>query len=400
MALFHYLATDVQNKQVNGDLQAKDITEAKLKLRQRGLYITSIRPESDFFKKFGFSRVKNFDLAVFSHQFAVMIASGIPIIKCLRALAQETTNKHFRLILDKISADIENGISLSAALAKHPMVFSDFFTNLIKSGEAAGMLPTVLTRLARHLEKEEDLRRKVASSFAYPLVVGVIACGVVVFLLIAIVPVFRKVYKSLHVELPMPTLVLIWLSNFILKFWWLVLIGVVVGFYALQVARRNQTSRFFMDQVKLKLPLFGPLNRKVAISRFVRTLSTMIASGLSISASLAIARDVVGNAVVVHSIDALRKDIIQGKHIAEALKAQEFFPPIVVQMIATGEESGQLNTMLDKCADFLDESVDMVIKSLIVKLEPALTFLLALLVGFIAMAIYLPMFDLIRQVSR
>ncbi|MFH0877018.1 MAG: type II secretion system F family protein [Candidatus Omnitrophota bacterium] len=399
MPLFRYLATDFQNKQVRGDLQAKDINEAKLKLKQSNLFIVAIRKEQEFLKFFGPRRVRNMDLAVFSHQFAVLVASGIPVIKAFRALAQETGNKYFRSVLEKLKADVENGASLGVAMARYPQVFSVFFINLVKSGEAAGMLPTVLSRLASHLEKTEELRRKVRGSFAYPAVVGVIACAVIVFLLIYIVPVFQSVYKTLRVQLPLPTQTLILASNVLVGFWWLLAILIGAGIVGLRLASRNREIVFFVDQIKLRLPLFGSLNRKVAVSRFVRTLSTMVGSGLPLSNALGIARDVVGNQVVIRSIDVMRSEIIQGKNMAEALRAQDFFPPMVVQMIAAGEESGQLTNMLDKCADFLDESVDAMIKGLIVVLEPALTFILAGLVGFIALAIYLPMFDLIRQAS-
>lgn len=400
MAQFVYQAIDTQNKHVKGNLEAQDISQAKTRLRQSGLYITAIRKESSWREQFGLESVKNLDLAVFSHQFSVMISSGIPLIRSLQALSEETTNRRFRNIIDKIRFDVENGASLSSALSKHNKIFSNFFISLIKSGEAAGIMPLVLHRLADHLEKEEDLRRKVKASFAYPSIVAVTAFGVVSFLLIFIVPVFRKVYKTLRIELPGPTTALIVLSNIFIKFWWLVLVLIAMVYFFLRVAKGHARFGLYIDRFKLKLPIFGPLNRKVALSRFVRTLSTMVASGLTLSTSLIIVKDVVSNKVVGNSVEAITKDINQGRQLSDALKAQSFFPPIVVQMISVGEESGNLTAMLDKCADFLDENIDTLIKSLVVKLEPILTFSLAVLVGFIALAIYLPMFDLIHQINR
>lgn len=400
MAHFSYLAQDNQNKQVKGVLEAKNVQEAKSKIRSLGLYLISVRKESGIIDGLGVGKVKNMDLAIFSHQFSVMISSGIPLIRALKALAEESNNKKFRSIINKISFDVENGISLSDAFGRHPKIFSNFFINLIKTGEVAGILPNVLTRLARYLEKEEDLRRKVLSSFAYPVIVGVVAIGVVAFLLIFIVPIFLAVYKTLRIDLPGPTLTLIFLSNAVIKFWWLILILVGVIFYIFKVLGRNEQVGLILDNFKLRIPLFGQLTRKVAVSRFVRTLSTMISSGLPLNSSLSIVKEVVENRVICDNIESMQKDINQGKFLSESLKKQDVFPPIVVQMLSAGEESGNLTSMLDKCADFLDEDIETLIKSLVVKLEPTLTFFLAALIGFIALAIYLPMFDLIRQIGR
>jgi len=400
MAHFIYLAQDSHNNQIKADLEAKDISEAKAKLRGMDLYIIWIKPENRILEKFSLGRVKNLDLAIFSHQFSVMISSGIPLIRALNALADETTNKKFRAIINKIKSDVDGGVSLSNALLKHPKVFSNFFISLIKTGEVAGILPAVLNKLAIYLEKQEDLRRKVRSSFAYPVIVTFVAIAVVIFLLIFIVPVFRSVYKTMKITLPVPTLVLIALSDIVKKFWWLLILSAGLLYYGLMRLGQKKTVGLKIDQFKLKLPLFGPLNQKVAVSRFVRTLSTLIASGIPLSQSLNIVREIVDNKLIANTIELVQKDINQGKALAEALKAQHIFPPLVVQMIAAGEESGKLEMLLDKCADFLDEDIDALIKSLVVKLEPTLTFFLAILVGFIALAIYLPMFDLIKQISR
>jgi len=400
MERFNYLATNNQNRQVKGDLEANDLLEAQTKLRQMGLYIIRVNKEGNLKEKFNFSPIKNADLAVFCHQFSVLISSGIPLVRSLKALAQEAPNKKFRSVIDRVRMDVENGASLSLALGKYPKVFSEFFISLIKSAEAAGILPDVLSRLAKYLEKEEDLKRKVSASFAYPVVVGVIALGVVSFLLIFIVPVFSKVYKSLRIGLPGPTVALIALSNIFIKFWWAVLILAGLIFYVFKTAEKKPEFSLILDRIKLNIPLFGQLNRKVAVSRFVSTLAAMIGSGLTLGTSLLITKNIVGNKAVASAVEAIRSDINQGGNISSSLKTHEFFPPIVVQMISVGEESGNLRVMLEKCAGFLDEEIDAFVKQLIVKLEPALTILLAGLVGFIALAIYLPMFDLIRNVSK
>jgi type IV pilus assembly protein PilC len=400
MQYFNYLAQDNQGKQTRGSLQAKDMLEAKTKLRQLGFYIIWVRRENYLLEGLLFGRVKSMDLAIFSHQFAVMISSGIPLIRALKALGEEANNKKLGNIINKIRQDVENGTSLSEAFARHPKVFSNFFISLIKAGEAAGVLPTVLNRLANYFEKEEDLRRKVKSSFAYPIIVSIAATGVVIFLLIFIVPVFRSVYKTLRIDLPGPTLTLIILSNLVVKFWWAILLVAVAVYCSFLISKQNKKLSFALDRLKLRIPVFGQLNRKVAISRFVRTLSTLTGSGLTLNPSLTIVKDVVNNLVIGHAIESVQRNINQGKQISDALREEAFFPPIVLQMIAVGEESGNLNTLLDKCADFLDDDIDVLVKSLVVKLEPTLTLFLAVLVGFIAVAIYLPMFDLLRQITR
>ncbi len=399
MPNFTYLATDSKNKVLKGILEAADISEVKQKLKQKGLLVVRIKKAGLSLGEITFERISGQDLAVFSHQFSVMISSGIPLIRALRAISEEAVNKKLRSVIDKIRFDVENGASLSAAFSKHPKVFSNFFVSLIKSGEASGTLPHVLDRVAGHLEKEEELKRKIASSFAYPAIVAFVALGVVTFLLIFIVPIFAKVYKTLRIDLPGPTLLLVTLSNFFVKFWWLILLLIGLLVYIYIMTRRNAKLGFFWDAWKLKLPVFGQISSKVAVSRFVHNLSTMLGSGVTLSQSLVITKEVVGNRVVANIMDSVYNDINKGMHLSEYLKARKFFPPTVVQMISAGEESGHLGKMMDKCAEFLDENIDALIKSLIVKIEPMLTFLLAAVVGFIALSIYLPMFDLIKHIS-
>lgn len=400
MERFNYLAADDQGKQIKGAVEANDLLDAQTKLRHSGLYIIRVSKENNLKGKFYFSRIKNPDLSIFCHQFSVLVSSGVPLVRSLKALAQETPNIKFRYIINQVRQDVENGSSLSGALYKYPDVFSNFFVSLIKGAETAGILPEILSKLADYLEKEEDLRRKVSASFAYPIVVGFVAFGSVSFLLIFVVPVFVKVYKSLKLGLPGPTVALIILSDIFIKFWWLILLVIASVFYIFKLAEKKESVGLILDRVKLKIPLFGRLNRKVAVSRFVRLLSTLIGSGVTLGASLEIVKNIVGNKAIASEVGLIHHDIIQGSTISHSLKMREFFPPIVAQMVSVGEESGNLKIMLEKCADFLDEEIDTFVKQLIVKLEPILTLFLAALVSFIALAIYLPMFDLVRNISR
>lgn len=347
-----------------------------------------------------FSKVNKVDLAIFTHQFSAMIEAGLPLSKCLLVLSNETENQALKKVTIQIIYDIKSGTSLSDAFLKHPQVFSNFFINMVKSGEVAGILPAVLKRLSVHLEKEEDLRQKVSSAFAYPAVVGFVALGVIIFLLVFIVPVFGNVYKSLKLSLPMPTQLLIIASNFMVKYAWLLVILGGAVFYICARLMRNQKAGFLWDHFKFFMPVFGRLNRKVATARFARTLSSMISGGVPLIRSLDISQEAVNNRAAFRVIRALKNSASQGRTLGEVLQKQNIFPPLAVQMITTGEESGTLDAMLNKVADFLDDEIDHNIKRLVTRLEPALTFLLAALVGYIAISIYLPMFDILRSISR
>jgi type IV pilus assembly protein PilC len=403
MPKYRYIAKDSQGKEFRGVVESKDKDEAVLKLNQLGLYIIFLE-ESTFIRKFKLPfparGIKKIDLALFTRQFSAMISAGLPLVKCLRVLSQEIENPALKSAIDKIIFDIQNGLSLSSALAKHPRIFANFFVSMVKSGETAGILPGVLKRIAVHLEKEVDLRQKIASAFAYPTVVLFVATGVVSFLLIFIVPVFEKVYKGLKLDLPFPTLFLIYLSKFMIKYWWLLLVIIAAVIYGFKrIKEKNKRASFLLDYSKFWMPIFGKLNRKIATSRFSRSLAAMLSSGVTLGRSLEVTEEALDNQVSSLLIRALQKNISQGRTLTEVLQKQRLFSPLAVQMIATGEESGTLGEMLSRTADFLDEEIDYTIKRLITRLEPLLTLILAILVGYIALAIYLPMFDIMRSVS-
>ncbi len=336
---------------------------------------------------------------MFTHQFAAMIDAGLPLTKSLSVILNEVENIKLKQVLARIIYDIKSGVSLSDAFAKHPKIFSYFFINMIKSGEAAGILPSVLKRLAQHLDKEQELRQKVSSAFAYPVVVSFVAAAVVFFLLIFIIPVFKNVYKSLRISLPLPTLFLINMSSFMVKYWWILLLLLVASFFIFKKISKRKKVIFFIDHFKLFMPVFGKINRKIATARFTRTLASMIAGGVPLIVSLDVSKEAVNNRVALAVIRALKNNVSKGGRLSEILEKQNIFPPLAVQMISTGEESGTLDKMLNKTADFLDEEIDVNLRRLVIKLEPSLTFFLAALVGYIAISIYLPMFDIIRGLS-
>ena len=403
MAKYSYIAKDSRGKEFRGIIESGDKEEAKLKLNQLGLYdifLQDLAKARRFKFSLAFLNFQKTDLALFAHQFSAMISAGLPLVKCLSVLSRDNEDLKFKAILEQVIFDIQNGLSLSSALAKNPKIFSNFFVSLVKSGETAGILPQVLKRIALHLEKESDLKHKVASALSYPVIVGIVAIAVVGFLMVFIIPVFKKVYDGLRVTLPLPTLFLIYISNFMVKYWWVLLLAAIAVFYGFKKLRaKNPRFGFLWDYFKLWIPLFGKLNRKIYTTRFIRTLSAMLSSGVTLGRSLEISDEVLDNRVSSSVIRALQRNINQGKSLTEVLEKQKLFSPLAVQMIATGEQSGTLEEMLNKTADFLDEDIDHAIKRMMVRLEPALTFATAVLVGYIALAIYLPMFDIFRNLG-
>jgi len=348
---------------------------------------------------FGAKKVALGDLVVFIRQFSTLISAGISIIKCLSALEKQTENVVLKKAVAGIRIDIENGASLSEAMEKYPALFSEFFIALIKAAEAAGILDKVLLRLADHLEKQDNLRRTVRNAFSYPVVVGVLSILVVGFLVIVIVPVFSDIYRRLGVTLPLPTLILVAISDFVKGFWWVILIAAAAGIVGLKQAVKNTIVRKMWDNVKLKMPVFGRLIRLSSTARFIRTFGDMISSGIIIQESLKVADKVADNKAVSEIVEEMSNNVQSGKLISVALKDQNIFPPSTVQMIASGEESGALDYMLEKSADALERDVDDIVKRLVVKIEPIMTFFMAILVGFIAIALYLPIFDVITQMT-
>lgn len=403
MPKYRYIAKDSQAKEFRSIVEAKDKNEAKVKLNQLGLYNVFLE-EIALARKFRLPiparGIKKIDLALFTHQFSAMISAGLPLVKCLSVLSQEIENPNLKSAIDKVIFDIQSGLSLSLALSKHPRIFSNFFVSMVKSGETAGILPEVLKRVAQHLEKEVDLRQKITSAFTYPTIVLFVAGGVVTFLLIFIVPVFQNVYRGLRLNLPLPTLFLIHLSNFMVKYWWLLLVLIVASIFGFKrIKEKNKRASFLLDYFRFWMPIFGKLNRKITTARFSRNLAAMLASGVTLGRSLEVTEEALGNQVSTTLIRALQRNISQGRTLTEVLEKQRLFSPLAVQMIATGEESGTLEQMLNKTADFLDDEIDHIIKRLVTRLEPLLTFVLAVIVGYIALSIYLPMFDIIGRIG-
>ena len=373
---------DAESKaSVNSVLRRQRIIPIKIKSKPKKIIL---------FKQ----KVKTKELVIFVRQFATMINAGLPLVQCLEILGIQQENAEFKRILITIRQDVEGGSTFADALKKHPQVFDVLFVNLVAAGELGGVLDVILNRLALHMEKAEAIKGKVKSAMVYPIIVVCVAVTVVAVLMIFVIPTFSEMFLSFGGTLPAPTLIVIGMSNFFRGYWW-VMACIIVGFLAaFKYASKVPKIRYQMDRIILKLPLFGPLLRKVAVAKFSRTLSTMISSGVPIMDGLEITSKSSGNMVIEEGIKNVRQAISEGKPMAEPLEATGLFPGMVVQMVSVGEATGALDNMLSKIADFYDEEVDAAVSALTASLEPLLMVFLGGTIGFLVVAMYLPIFKM------
>ncbi len=384
----------------SGVLNADSKEAATEILRRQRIEAPSIKEKGKeiAFPKFG-GGVPPQLVAIFTRQFSVMIDAGLPLVQCLEILAGQQENKTFKRALIQIRQDVESGSNLADSMRKHPKIFNDLFTNMVAAGEAGGILDTILQRLAQYIEKSVKLNSQVKSAMIYPVAVISIACIVVAVILWKVIPVFAALFKGLGAELPMPTQIVIWLSNFIADYWWLIGIVIVGTIYSLRRYHETYKGKRVLDGIILKMPILGLLMRKIAVARFCRTLSTLTASGVPILDGLQITARTAGNAIIEDAIMATRKSVEEGKTISEPLADTDVFPSMVVQMIAVGEQTGALDTMLSKIADFYEDEVDTAVAGLMKLLEPVLIAFLGVAIGGIVIAMYMPMFTLIGQIG-
>lgn len=369
-------------------------------LRRQQIVVTAVKEKGKelAFPKFG-GKVPPKDVAIFTRQFSVMIDAGLPLVQCLEILGSQQENKTFKRGLLQIRQDVESGSSLADAMRKHPKIFNDLYTNMVAAGEAGGILDTILQRLATYIEKSVKLTGQVKAAMIYPVAVISIAVIVVTIILWKVIPVFAALFKGLGAELPMPTVIVIALSNFIADFWWLIGLVLVFGFFFLRQYHKTARGKRVIDGLVLKMPVLGMLMRKIAVARFCRTLATLTASGVPILDGLQITARTAGNSIVEDAIMATRKSVEEGKTISEPLADTDVFPSMVVQMIAVGEQTGALDAMLSKIADFYEEEVDTAVAGLMKLLEPVLIAFLGVAIGGIVIAMYMPMFTLIGQIQ-
>jgi type IV pilus assembly protein PilC len=400
MPTFEWKGT-ARNGQTQTGVLVADSKDAVINMmRRQQIVVTAVKEKGKeiALPKWG-GGVPSQSIAIFTRQFSVMIDAGLPLVQCLEILGNQQDHKVFKRTLIQIRQDVESGSNLADAMRKHPKVFNDLYTNMVAAGEAGGILDTILQRLATYIEKSVKLNAQVKSAMIYPVAVISIACIVVAVILWKVIPVFAALFESLGAELPLPTRVVIALSNFIADFWWL--IGIVGVSLVVAIRKYHQTykGKRVLDGILLKMPVLGLLLRKIAVARFCRTLATLTSSGVPILDGLQITARTAGNSIVEDAIMATRKSVEEGKTISEPLGDTEVFPPMVVQMIAVGEQTGALDTMLSKIADFYEEEVDTAVAGLMKLLEPVLIAFLGVAIGGIVIAMYMPMFTLISQIG-
>jgi type IV pilus assembly protein PilC len=343
--------------------------------------------------------IKMRDIVIFTRQFSTMINSGLPLVQALDILAKQSENKTLQDVTRQVVFDVESGNTVADALRKHPKAFSDLYVNMVAAGEAGGILDTILMRLATFMEKNDALIRKVKGAMIYPAVIATVAAGAIIILLIFVIPIFQDMFADVGVDLPMPTRIVIWLSAFLQSRWWLV--AAIIFGLQFMVRRYYTTSngKLQIDKLMLKTPVLGDVLRKSAVSRFTRTLGTLISSGVSILDGLEITARTAGNRVVQDAIMASRASIAGGDTISAPLQRSNVFPPMVISMIAVGEQTGGLDEMLTKIADFYDEEVDAAVSGMLALMEPMMIVFLGTVVGGMIVAMYLPIFEMINTVQ-
>jgi type IV pilus assembly protein PilC len=401
MPVYVYRGTNRTGGAVSGEQSASNKAELINLLRRQQIKVSKLSEKGKEFNLPTFKQGVNAkDLAVFTRQFSVMIDAGLPLVQCLEILAGQQENKTFESVLTTTRASVEGGSTLSAAMRQHDKVFDALYVNLVEAGEAGGILDTILQRLANYIEKNVKLKRAVKSALVYPVAVLGVAAGVITLLLWKVVPIFATLFLGLGVDLPLPTRIVIALSNFVGSIFGLLILVVIVGLViGLKVWHGTPQGRFILDGVLLKLPLVGILLRKIAVARFTRTLGTLISSGVPILEGLDITARTAGNAVIEKALGQVRKALEQGKNLADPLKETNVFPGMVTQMIGVGEQTGAMDAMLQKIADFYEEEVDAAVKDLLAALEPAMIVFLGVVVGGIVISMYLPLFSLIGKLA-
>jgi type IV pilus assembly protein PilC len=405
MPFYQYVARSPQGKTVTGSTDASTQSAVVKMLRDQGLIPTTIQQtgagaQAAAKKKGRRGRVKLDDLVIFSRQMATMIRAGLPLIEVIDILAEQVEKKVFRDILRTIERDIEGGSSLTEAIQKHPKVFSAFFVSMVKAGEASGMLDTILDQVAIYLEKLVSIQRKIKSAIMYPSVVSTVALLITTFLLVKIVPVFESIFQDLGGQLPLPTRITIALSKMIKENWFVVALIIGGSCIGLWQWGKTKTRRAKIDAFKLKIPIFGPLILKAAIAKFTRTLGTLIRAGVNILYALEIVAKTSGNAVIEEALYRTRTSIQGGESITKPLVESQVFPPMVTRMIDVGERTGALESMLTKIADFYEDQVNASVAGLTSMIEPLLIVFLGVVVGFIVISMFMPLFKMVEMVSH
>ena len=401
MAVFVFSGRTRGGQTVSGEMEAANREAVVARLRSQQVIATAVRgkPKDITIPGLG-AKVTEKDIVVFTRQFATMIDAGLPLVQCLEILASQQDNKFFKKTLTDIRQSVEGGSTFAAALKQHPKVFSSLYANMVEAGEAGGILDTILNRLAQYMEKAMALKKKVKSAMIYPSTIITVAVAVVIFLLVFVIPTFKAMFEGFGAALPLPTQIVLELSRIVINYFWVGVGAVVAAIVGVRWWYGTSAGRTTIDRLLLRVPIIGILLRKVAVAKFTRTLGTLISSGVAILDGLDITARTAGNRVVEVAVLRTRASIAEGKTIAEPLRQSGVFPPMVVQMIAVGEQTGALDAMLGKIADFYDEEVDTAVANLTSLLEPMLMVFLGIVIGGVVIAMYLPIFKLVTVVGK
>jgi type IV pilus assembly protein PilC len=401
MPVYVYQGTNRAGTKVAGERAASNKAEMSSLLRREQINVNKLQEKGKEFSlpTFG-AGVSTKELAIFTRQFSVMIDAGLPLVQCLEILANQQENKIFKQVLTSVRGSVEGGQTLSSSMRAHPKIFDDLYVNMVEAGETGGILDTILQRLSAYIEKNVKLKRAVKSAMVYPVAVLLVAVGVIILLLWKVVPIFTQLFMSMDVSLPLATKTVIMLSNMVGSIYgFLVLVAFAGIALSLKIWYGTEQGRMAIDTTLLKLPILGVILRKIAVARFTRTLGTLISSGVPILEGLDITARTAGNAVIERAILHVRKNVEAGRTIVDPLRETEVFPGMVSQMIGVGEQTGAMDAMLQKIADFYEDEVDAAVKDLLAAMEPAMIVVLGLVVGGIVISMYLPLFELIGKLS-
>ena len=394
---FAYKARESGGKTLEGMVEAPDQKAAIARLRERKLIVIEVTQKAVKKKK---GKVRNNDIVIFSRQLSTLVSSGVPIVQGLNILEEQAENPAFKTVVGALRLDIESGLSIADAMKKHPVVFTELYVSMIRAGEVGGILDTILERLSSYLESSEALKAKVKSALMYPMVVSIVAALITVFLIMFVIPIFKNIFSSFGGNLPFITRMIISLSDFLRH--QAIILGLILGgiYWAVRKYIKTEKGQERVDDLSLKLPVFGILLKKVAIAKFTRTLGTLIKSGVPILQGLETVAKTSGNKIIEKAINSSRNSIKEGGRMSEPLKKANIFPPMVIQMISVGEETGGLDNMLNKIADFYDQEVDTAVKGLTSMIEPLIMVVLGAVIGTIVIAMFMPMFSLGDLVSN
>ncbi len=401
MATYLYKAITESGELTRGKMKATSRDVALMKIKDLKLYPIEVKQDSVLTKDINItSPVKSKDLTIFCSQFAAILGAGIPVLESLYMLREQTENKRLKEVISDIYSDVEQGELLSDSMSKFKRIFPDILINMVRAGEATGNLEVSFNRMAVHFEKENKLKQEVKKASIYPIVVGVVALAVIIILIVVVVPSFVNMFEQMGATLPLSTRVLLSISDFIIYYWY-VLLGLIILFVlGIYFLRKGDKSKVFLSKIALKIPIIGKVKVKIISSRFARTLSTLLASGLPILDSVEIVAKVIQNEYVSRELIESREQVSKGILLSTPLKDMDVFPPMIIHMVKIGEESGQLEEMLEKTADFYDGEVDSAVKQLTTMLEPAIILVMSVVVGFIILSIIQPMFQMYSMMGR